>query len=198
VSAVPTDQPIFYYDFSSPYAYLASARIDSLLPEALWRPIVFGVLLREIGKVPWSLRQGRKAGMRAVEQRAADRGLPPVRWPEGWPADSYSVMPLRAALVAEDEGRLREFSHAAYGLTFAEGRRLDELDAVLDAAAAAGLDRESVRAGMDSAPIKARLRSNTSDALDRGVTGIPTVAVGEQLFWGDDRLEDAVAASGGR
>jgi 2-hydroxychromene-2-carboxylate isomerase len=197
VSAAPPDQPVFFYDFSSPFAYLAAVRIDDLLPGADWRPIVFGVLLREIGRVPWSLRPGRETGMREVEERAARRGLPPVRWPEGWPAESYSVAPLRAALVAQDHDRLREFSHATYGLAFAEGRRLDDLDTVLEAAGAAGLDAAEVRAGMESPAVRERLRANTAAALERGVTGIPTTVVGDELFWGDDRLEAAAAAAGG-
>jgi 2-hydroxychromene-2-carboxylate isomerase len=68
--------PVFYYDFSSPYSYLAATRIGALLPGAEWRPIAFGALIGIIGKVPWSLGPGRAAGMREVEERAAARGLP--------------------------------------------------------------------------------------------------------------------------
>jgi 2-hydroxychromene-2-carboxylate isomerase len=187
--------PVFYFDYSSPYAYLAASRIDSLLPGATWRPIVFGVLLREIGRVPWSLRPGREAGMREIEERAAARGLPPVRWPEGWPDRSYSVLPLRAALVAEAAGELRRYSAAAYAVMFAEGRPLDSLETVLGAAVAAGLDRDAVRAGVEAPEIRARLRVHTAEAIERGVTGVPTVAVRRALFWGDDLLETAAAAA---
>lgn len=186
--------PVFYYDFSSPYAYLAASRIDDLLPDAVWRPIVFGVMLRERGRVPWSMRPGREEGMREVERRAAERGLPPVRWPEGWPAESYSVTPLRAAMVADEEGRLREFSHAVYRAVFVDGRRPDSLEAG-ELAEMAGLDADSIAARMDSSALKERLRANTAEAIERGVPGIPTVAVGEELFWGDDRLKDAAAAA---
>jgi 2-hydroxychromene-2-carboxylate isomerase len=189
------ESPVFYFDYSSPYAYLAAARIDALLPAARWRPIVFGALLREIGKVPWSLRPGRDAGMREIEERAAARGLPPVRWPPGWPDRSYSLLPLRAALVAEDAGVLKPYSAAAYRVMFADGRPLDDLDAVLGAAAAAGLDREAVRAGIADPAIRARLRAYTAGAIAGGVTGVPTVAVGGALFWGDDLLETAAAAA---
>ena len=187
--------PVFYYDFSSPYAYLAAARIDGLIPDADWRPIVFGVLIREIGKVPWSMGPGREAGMEEVERRARERGLPPVRWPPGWPVESYSVLPLRAALAAGQRARLKEFSLAAYASTFAEGRRLDELDHVLGAGEAAGLEREELRAAMDGDDVRAALRANTAQALERGVRGIPTIALGGTLFWGDDRLEEAAAAA---
>jgi 2-hydroxychromene-2-carboxylate isomerase len=189
------DPPVFYFDYSSPYAYLAATRIGELLPDATWRPIAFGALIRQIGKVPWSLRPGREAGMREIEERAAARGLPPVRWPEGWPDRSYSLLPLRAGLVAEAHGRLAAFSAEAYRLMFAEGRALSDPAPVLEAAAAAGLDTGAVAAGLEDPEVKARLRGYTDEAIARGVTGVPTVAVGGALFWGDDKLETAAATA---
>jgi 2-hydroxychromene-2-carboxylate isomerase len=188
-------QPLFHYDFNSPYSYLAASRVDDVLPlEARWSPIAFGVLIRAIGKVPWSLTPGREDGMREIEQRAAARGLPPIRWPEGWPVDSYSLLPLRAALVADDAGRLREFSHAVYRLVFAEGGQAGEIEALLEAAREAGVEPDAVREGVEDPAVKDRLRAATDAAGDRGVTGVPTVVVEDQLFWGDDRLEHAAAA----
>ena len=188
-------RPVFLYDFYSPYAYLAAARVDEVLPvEPEWRPIAFGVLLRETGRVPWSLREGREAEMAALEARAAERGLPELRWPPGWPAESYSLLPLRAALVAEDAGRLREFSHAAFREVFVEGRTLEDLDRVAAAGEACGLERGAIEAGIEDPELRERLRASTAAAIERGVTGIPTVMVGDELFWGDDRLEDAAAA----
>jgi 2-hydroxychromene-2-carboxylate isomerase len=189
------ESPVFYFDYSSPYAYLAAMRIGDLLPDATWRPIAFGALIRQIGKVPWSLGPGRAAGVREVEERAAARGLPPVRWPDGWPDESYSLLPLRAALVADEAGRIVPFSLAVYRLVFAEGRTLTDPEPVLQAAAAAGVDPEALRAGVADPAIKARLRANTDEAIARGVTGVPTLAVGDELFWGDDRLEAAAAAA---
>jgi 2-hydroxychromene-2-carboxylate isomerase len=188
------EPPVFYFDYSSPYAYLAAARIGDLLPDATWRPIAFGILIRRIGKVPWSLRPGREAGMREVEERAAARGLPPVRWPDGWPDRSYSLLPLRAAIVAEARGRLAEFSAEAYRLMFAAGRTLTEPGPVLAAASTAGLDRDEVAAGLQDPEVKERLRGYTDAAIARGVTGVPTVSAGGALFWGDDALEAAAAA----
>lgn len=192
-----TDGPVFYYDFSSPYSYLAASRIDELLPQATWRPIVFGALLRETGKVPWSLRRGREAEMEAIERRAQARGLPPLRWPQGWPRESYSLLPLQAALAAEDQGLLQEASLALYEAIFAQGRRLDVLDNVLEAVGRAGLEPEAVRVAMEDEGLRGRLRAATREAIERGVTGVPTVAVDGSLFWGDDRLEAAAAATRG-
>ncbi len=186
----------FYYDLSSPYAYLAALRVDETLQvEAHWQPIAFGALIGAIGKVPWSLRDDtRAAGQAEIAERARERGLPPIRWPPGWPAESYSVLPLRAVLYAFDHDRGRELTFELYRLAFAEGVALDDPDVVIGAAEACGLDGAKVRAAVATPEVKARLRSATDEAIRRGVTGVPTVALGDELFWGDDRLEDAARA----
>jgi 2-hydroxychromene-2-carboxylate isomerase len=91
---------------------------------------------------------------------------------------------------------LREFSLAAYRTSFVESRSLAELDNVLRAALVAGLEPEAVREGIARPEIKERLKGNTVEALARGITGIPTVAIDNELFWGDDRLDEAAAAAG--
>jgi len=91
--------PIFYFDFSSPYSYLAAMRIDDLLPTAEWRPIAFGVVVQRIGKTPWSFGHDKSVTQALIDHRALDRGLPPLRYPEGWPKHTYSVAPLRAYLT---------------------------------------------------------------------------------------------------
>ena len=186
----------FYYDVSSPYAYLAAPWLDETMPaEAHWQPIAFGALIREIGKVPWSLRDDtRAAGQAEIAERARERGLPAVRWPPGWPAESYSVLPLRAVLHAFDEGRGKELSFELYRLEFAEGVALDDLEVVIGAAERSGLDGERARAAVQTPEIKERLRAATDEAIRRGVTGVPTIALEGELFWGDDRLEDAARA----
>ncbi len=189
--------PEFFYDFNSPYAYLAALRVDDLLPvRPVWQPIAFGVIVKETGKVPWSFVPAqREAGWVEIAGRAQERGVPEVRCPEGWPRECYSLAPLRAALVAQDAGVLREFSLAHFHGVFADGRQPGDLDAIDDAARAAGLHPAVVRAGIADRGVKDRLRAATARALARGITGVPTVAVGDELFWGDDRLEDAAAAA---
>jgi 2-hydroxychromene-2-carboxylate isomerase len=186
-------EPIFFYDFSSPYSYFSAHRVDELLPvRPRWQPILFGALIRAIGKEPWSLREGRQrdAQMRECEQRASTLGLP-LRWPRDWPLGTYSILAGRAALVAEEHGRLREFSRAAFRQGLGCGRDLADLEVVLDAAEEAMLDRATVVEGVESPRIKQRLREATERAIELGVTGVPTVSVDGELFWGDDRLEDA-------
>ena len=160
-----------------------------------WRPIAFGVIVRRLSKVPWSFAADRSADFRDIDGRAAARGLPAVRYPDGWPVESYSVIPLRAALLADDAGLLRELSRELFALAFADGRRLDDVEAVATAAERAGMDGGAVRSGVEREDIKHRLRTSTEDAIALGVTGVPTIEVGGRLFWGDDQLEAAAAAA---
>jgi 2-hydroxychromene-2-carboxylate isomerase len=121
-------------------------------------------------------------------------GCLPLRWPSGWPDRNYSIVVLRAALVAAEHARLREFSLAAFRRGLGEGGDLRDLDTVLSCARDAGIDPDSVARRVEEPEVKQRLRAATDAAIARGVTGVPTVAIGEALFWGDDRLEDAAAA----
>ena len=195
---VVTPSPVFYYDVSSPYAYLTAQRIDDVLAgAAIWRPIAFGALIQQIGKVPWSLRaRSRAEGIAEVEHRAQQRGLPAVRWPPGWPDKSYSVKPLRAILWAQAQAqdRGREMTLALYGIAFVEGRSLDGVEALEEATATIGLSPSEMQAGIEDRGIKDALRDATSTAIARGVTGVPTIEVGDRLFWGDDRLQQAAEA----
>jgi 2-hydroxychromene-2-carboxylate isomerase len=185
-------EAIFYYDFNSPYAYLAAERIDELVPGAEWRPIAFAILLNQLGELDKRLTNLNTAPVvEEVTARASDRGLPAFAPPDGWPVQSWSLAPLRAALVAEELGRQREFALAAFRKAFVESRLLSDVEHTLAAAADAGLDADQVRDGIQREDVKERLKRNTAEALDRGVTGIPTVAIGDQLFWGDDRLDQA-------
>jgi 2-hydroxychromene-2-carboxylate isomerase len=187
-------QPVFYYDTNSPCAYLAAHRVDELLPvRPEWRPISFGVIVRQTGKVPWSFGD-RGPGIAEIARRARERGLPEVRYPNEWPVGSYSLAPLRALLLADGPEQLRAVTLELFRTTFVEGRALSDPETMLDATERAGMDRERVREGIERPEIKDRLRTHTDAALEAGVTGVPTVAVDGELFWGDDRLEQAATA----
>jgi 2-hydroxychromene-2-carboxylate isomerase len=199
---VTTNRPTFYYDFNSPYSYLAAERISGVFAEAEaeqpeWQPISFGHLLQATGRTPWSLQPDgpNPADLEEIQRRATDRGMPEVRYPAGWPVRNYSLTPIRAAVYAKESGRVVSFSLAAFRQAFAAGRDLSDPDNVLLAAAACELHPNAVLKGIEMKSVKDKLRRATDEATERGVTGIPTIAVGDQLFWGDDRLEEAAEAA---
>jgi 2-hydroxychromene-2-carboxylate isomerase len=191
---------VFYYDFSSPYSYLAAERISGLFAEAgveqpEWTPISFGHVLQATERRPWSFEEDKGDDLAEIQRRADERGLPKVLYSDGWPIESYSLLPVRAATYAKESGRVVSFSLAAFRQHFAAGRALNDPDNVLIAAAACELHPKAVLKGMETKSIKDKLKQATAEAIERGIEGIPTVAVGDELFWGDDRLEEAVQAA---
>lgn len=195
-SALTGGEPVFYFDFSSPFAYLAATRIDDVLPRMpRWVPISMAFVTSAHERTPWSMREeSREPGKRECERRAAEYGLPPVRWPAGWPLSSYSLPALRAAYVAAAAGCLREFSRAAFERNFLDGSGLGTEAGLRAVAETAGLDPDHVLAEVRRPAVKERLKLETESAIRAGVFGVPTVLAGEELFWGDDRLAEAAEA----
>jgi 2-hydroxychromene-2-carboxylate isomerase len=184
----------FYFDLGSPYAWLTAERIDSvLLDPPDWQPISLGALFKLTGRSSWALgdQRRREDGIAEVERRAGERGLPSMLWPDPWP--SHYLVAMRAATHAFDKGAGREFTLTAFRLAFHEGRDLAEPANVLEAARRAGLDPDEVEAAVHDQAVKDALRAATAAAHARGVFGVPTVLAAGELFWGDDRLEEAAA-----
>ena len=191
-------RPVFFYDLGSPYAYLAAERVNGLFAEASgeppeWQPILLGALFKRFGRDSWANGPDRAGGMREVERRASAHGLPPVKWPEPFPGNT--LLAMRAATYAKQIGRAPSFSLAAFRQAFAAGRDLTEPDNVLLAAAAAEMHPRAVLSAVERDSVKRRLRETTERAGEMGVRGVPSVVVGERVFWGDDRLEEAAALS---
>jgi 2-hydroxychromene-2-carboxylate isomerase len=197
----PTPRATFYFDLGSPYAYLAAERISGLFAEAKleqpeWQPILLGGLFQRFGRDSWANGPGRAEGIAEVERRAAAYGLPPLVWPEPWPGNT--LLAMRVATFAKQTGRTVSFALSAFRQAFAAGRDLTEPDNVTIAAAACELHPNAVEKAVGTAAVKGALREATERAAERGVVGVPSVVVGEQVFWGDDQLERAVAAASAR
>jgi 2-hydroxychromene-2-carboxylate isomerase len=195
---VSAERAVFFYDLGSPYAYLSAERINGRFAEAgapvpEWQPVLLGGLFKRFDRSSWGMGPGREAGMRECERRASAYGLPPIAWPDGWPGNYLFAM--RTAAFAKEIGKTVSFSLAAFRQAFAGGRDLSEPDNVLLAAAAAEMHPRAINTAVERDSIKQRLREATDRAGDLGVTGVPSVVVGGEVFWGDDRLEDAVTAA---
>ncbi len=191
---------IFFYDLGSPYAYLAAERVNALFAEAgaeppEWQPILLGGLFRRFDRDSWANGTGRQEGMREIERRASAYGLPALRWPDPFPGNTLFAM--RAATYAKEIGRAVSFSLAAFRQAFAAGRDLTDRDNVLLAAAAAEIHPRAMLGAVERATVKETLREATERAGDLGVRGVPSVVVGDEVFWGDDRLGEAAQAAAG-
>jgi 2-hydroxychromene-2-carboxylate isomerase len=171
----------FYFDLSSPEAYLAAERILDVLPGAAeWQP----VLARELGgNEPLDTEQ--------IARRAQELGLQPLRWPDPFPFDG--ALAMRVATYAKSIGRVVPFAQAAFRQAFAGGHSLQEPDNVLIAAAACEMHPAAVLKAAELRSVGAELSRSTARALERGVLDVPAVVVGERVFLGETAVEDAAA-----
>jgi 2-hydroxychromene-2-carboxylate isomerase len=179
----------FYFGAMSPYSWFAAERIGTLIPTAQWRPVFAGGLFRATGRSTWGLSDRREAGIADCEARAQLHGLGPMTWPDGWPSSDLLV--ARALVVADRQGLLQPFALAAMRAQFRDGARLDDPDVLKRAAREVGLDGAGLIKATSTPAIKDSLRARNEEAVALGVFGVPTVVVGDQLFWGDDRLDEA-------
>lgn len=204
---VPCERPIFYYDLGSPFSCLAAFRVEDVLPTAPeWRP-VWGAPLIDASGRDWrvSFEEGR-ARRADIVQRATQYGMWEWRWPPGYePPDEAaheqwtapnSLAVMRLATYAQQTGVGPQFSRGVFRLAFEDGHDISLMDdAVIAVAVDCGMSSDDAMAAPNTPEIKQALRSATEAAIARGVIGIPTVEVGDELFWGDDRLEEAAAAA---
>jgi 2-hydroxychromene-2-carboxylate isomerase len=192
-SLMAGEAPALYVDLGSPYAYLAVERAPALLgAEPRLRPVLLGAIFARRGWGSWSATPARAGRIADLEARAARAGLPRFTCPPGWPADGLAAM--RALTWADMEGRATAFARSVFRLQFAGGADIADLDVLETAAREAGLRPGGLRAAIADPAVKQRLREATDAAWEAGVRGIPTLALGGTLHYGDDRLEAAVAA----
>jgi 2-hydroxychromene-2-carboxylate isomerase len=180
---------LFYFGAMSPYSWFAAERIEMLIPDAQWRPVFAGGLFRTTGRSSWGLSDRREAGIVDCEARALRHGLGPMRWPDGWPSSDLLV--ARALVAADRQGWLQPFALAVMRAEFRDGARLDEPAVLRRAAGEVGLDGSGLIDATSTPEIKDSLRARNDEAVALGVSGVPTVVIGDQLFWGDDRLDEA-------
>jgi 2-hydroxychromene-2-carboxylate isomerase len=192
------DRATFYFDLGSPYAYLTAERISALFAEVEleqpeWQPILLGGLFKRFDRDSWANGPGRAEGVAEVERRAAAQGLPPLVWPDPWPGNTLVAM--RTAIFAKQTGRTVSFSLAAFRQAFAAGRDLSDPDNVMIAAAACELHPNAVEKAVQTKGVKNALRDATDEAAELGVIGVPSLVIGREVFWGDDRVEEAIEAA---
>lgn len=188
-------RPTLYYDLGSPYAYLALKRASSVLGVApRLEPILVGGIFVERGHGSWAHTPEREARIAEIEGRAEGYGLPPLSWPPGWPNNTLKAM--RAAVWAEEAGAGREFAQAGFHRAFAEGADLSEVEEVIGVGAAIGLDGEEMARAIERQETKDALKEATARAWECGVVGVPSLRIGDEVFFGDDRLEAAAGRLG--
>ena len=192
---------IFWFEFASTYSYLSAMRIDTeaekLGVSVDWRPFLLGPIFAAQGWTtsPFVLYPAKGKNMwRDMERQCRKRGLPWRDPKEGllelFPQNS--LLAARVALVGFDEGWGRDFTRSVYHAQFAEARNISDAEALAPLITAAGGNPDQALTTSQTPEIKSHLRGNVEEAIALGIYGAPSFTVGNELFWGDDRLDDAL------
>jgi 2-hydroxychromene-2-carboxylate isomerase len=194
----------FWFDFSSPYGYLASHRIEALAQrhgrDVDWRPMLLGAAFKRAGTAPLTeIPLKGEYSKRDFERSARFHGIAGFRLPGKFPIATQGA--ARIALWAKAQNRALgvRVAKALYRAYFSDGLDVSNPDVAADVAAAAGADRAAARAAIDDPAMKDALRREVDEALARGVFGSPFVFVDGEPFWGLDRFDqiDRWLATGG-
>lgn len=188
--AVPTID--FYFDFSSPYGYLAAEQVETLAErhgrKVGWHPFLLGVVYKRIGGKPLvELPMKGDYARHDMLRSAREQGLV-MKFPEGFPFASVAACRAVYWLQDGDPTAGGQLVMALYRRAFAEGGDVATPDGVLAAAAEVGVDREALAAALENPAIKQRTKEEVDAALERGVFGSPFLFVDGEPFWGADRL----------
>tara|TARA_R110002096_G_scaffold420745_2_gene626040 strand:+ start:16964 stop:17557 length:594 start_codon:yes stop_codon:yes gene_type:complete len=181
----PSIELNIFFNFRSPYCYLASKKIFSIFDEfhvkMAWKPLG-----------GWS---GRSAPDRAktklplarqdVMRYARVMGIPFTPPPK----DTEPTLAAVISLIAEEEGVLEPYVVEIMHKEWAEGRNIGDIDVVLDVGAKVGLDKELIQRAVRNEGLFKKLESNWEEAQKKGVFGVPTFVVDDQIFWGNDRID---------
>ena len=192
----------FWYEFASTYSFLAAERIEALAAErgvaVRWRPFLLGAIFRDLGYTssPFNMYPVKGAYMwRDMERWCARLGLPLAR-PEPFPQNG--MLASRIALALPDETR-PAFTKAVYRLEFCEGRSIDDEALLAQVVREIDVEQEPAVSAARTDLVKHALRRNTEEAKALGIFGAPTlVTAGSEMFWGNDRLEEALDWAIGR
>ncbi|HKR36356.1 MAG TPA: 2-hydroxychromene-2-carboxylate isomerase [Steroidobacteraceae bacterium] len=190
----------FWFEFASTYSHIAAQRIEAAAHatgvSVAWRPFLLGPIFRRQGwnDSPFNIYPAKGAYMWKDMERQCAKHLVPFRKPSGFPRPS--LLATRIALTVESSPqRVAQFVRRVYLANFHEDLDTTNDDVVRGLLQSmAWPDADAVLAQATSADTKERLRRRGDEAFERGIFGAPTFLLGSELYWGNDRLEDALAS----
>jgi 2-hydroxychromene-2-carboxylate isomerase len=184
----------FWFDFSSPYGYLASHRIDALAARhgraADWRPMLLGVAFKQVGTAPLtSFPLKGEYSKRDFARTARFHGIEEFRMPSRFPIATQAPARIMLWLKERDADLAKRVAKRLYRAYFFDDVDISDADNAAAVAAAEGADAASARAAVDDPAVKEALKRNVDEGLARGVFGSPFVFVDGEPFWGFDRFD---------
>lgn len=191
-----------WFDFASNYSYLSAMRIEELAHErgvgVTWRPFLLGPVFKSIGMDTSPFVSQKLKGAYVwtdMERQCRKYGL-------GWTLPTTfprrSILPARIATLADGEPWQAEFIRRVMQLNFVDDRDIEDPAALSEILESLGQDGQALLAAAETDDIKQRLRARTEEAQRRCVFGAPTFFIGDQMFWGNDRLDDALELAANR
>src|SRR5512143_771256 len=193
----------FWYEFGSTYSYPAAMRIERLAQEAgvglRWRPFLLGPIFKEYGwnDSPFNIYEAKGRYMwRDLTRICEGEGLPLKLPPAAFPQNGLKA--ARLALVGEGEGWTPAFTRAVFIANYAEQKDISDEETLRAILAELGVNADAALADANTLPVKDRLKQQTEEAAQRGIFGAPSFTIGDELFWGNDRLEAALAWASAR
>jgi 2-hydroxychromene-2-carboxylate isomerase len=190
----------FYFDYLSPFAYLASLEIEAICAAhqaaVTCRPVLFPALLDHWGqRGPAEIPPKAVHALKDCARYARSRSIA-FRSPKFHPFNP--LLALRSTCAASGDAEAFRIMHALYALGWARGGDLADPSEIHDALTGAGIDARPIMERAQSPEIKTKLREQTAAAVARGVFGIPTMFAGDELFWGRDQLSNLGSYLAGR
>lgn len=184
---------VFYFDYSSPFAYLAANKINDVAKlygrDVDWRPTLLGAVFKINGNSP-TLNQPLKGeyARRDLARCARLLGLP-LELPASFPFLSVGAARATYWMKDRDEALAQTFALALFNAAFQQARDINNLEAVLEIAGEAGADPEELKAALSTPEVKERLKNEVDASIEAGVCGAPYFIVDGEPFWGADRLD---------
>jgi 2-hydroxychromene-2-carboxylate isomerase len=184
----------FWYEFASTYSYVTAMRIARLAADAVrWRPFLLGPIFKELGwnDPPFNIYPAKGRYMwrdftRVCDDEGLPLRLPPVRFPQN------GVKAARLALAGETSGWTADFTRAVFVANYAEQRDISDDETLRAILAEIDVDPDAAFEAANAAANKEALFAQVDEAKALGIFGAPTFTVGDELFWGNDRLEAAL------
>ncbi len=188
----------FWYEFASTYSYPAAMRAERLAAKAgvklVWKPFLLGPIFAAQGwnDSPFNLYPAKGANMWRDLKRICDaEGLKLTLPPHSFPQNGLKA--ARLAIAGERAGWMPEFSKLVYRANFGEQKDISDDKVLREILAALNLDADAAMAAAETTETKTRLRRQSAEAQARGIFGAPSFMVSDELFWGNDRLSEALA-----
>jgi 2-hydroxychromene-2-carboxylate isomerase len=183
----------FYFDFASPYGFLAAMQVGAIARPVRWRPFLLGAVYKKFGQSPLEHPLKREYVIKVDAPRMARRLGLDLQVPADFPNHSLPPARLFYWIEAQDPAKAAEFAKAAYRAFWIDGRSTSDPAVAVSTAVSLGFAQDAVNAGLQNPSIKQRLVRATDEAIDRGVFGSPFFFVDGEPFWGSDRLDMLVA-----